>query len=245
MSAEDLSARVASMEGLLAQLLSRLPPSSATSTSSGSSPTPILTEQALGQNSGDGRQGLSPAAAALRDQPGHLGVAAQLLEPSLQSLPHPRVGKRSIKPVSRFLADSGFYPPTIALSQRSKGEQGQDPAKAWRLLFNVCAEAVFLLGPPPAQEDVQAFEWYTRFFRHLTFHQAQALVELAEVEARRIAPNVSRDIVRVTLHRTWPDFSAFQAELARLQRDCASVSALLRLSTSESGRTGGAAAKKE
>lgn len=224
---EALSNRVALMEGSLfdiREMLARLAPApvgneSQASSSSSSTAAPLAAAVA------------DPVSAARLRTPQPESPTARLLEVSavrvtestLATALHPVMGARAVKPVKRGLSEAGFFAPTVSLSQRRKGDSGKDPAAPWKTLLQASSEALGLLGGPPASSDVQACDWYSRISTLLSYYQGQALAELAQIEAGRLAPSVSKELAQAALLATWPNWTAYQLDLARLQRDAASA----------------------
>ena len=122
-----------------------------------------------------------------------------------------------MKPVRKSLTDAGFFKPTFGLSKRDERKEPNDMSTPWKSFYQACVEARILLGPPPVLSDTTAVDWYQKLLTLFVTYQSQALYELALVEAKRVAPNLSKDRQQAIIVACWPNWDKLILELHSAQ----------------------------
>jgi len=133
-----------------------------------------------------------------------------------------------MKPVRKYLSDEGFVYLPPELSKRSEKLEPTDLEKPWRCLHKALSEVLVLLGPPPASTDQEACRWYERIASTLQAYQGKALLELALVERKRAAPNLSVERVKHLVLSNWPDWDKITLSILEAQEKAATAAALTR-----------------
>jgi len=139
-----------------------------------------------------------------------------------------------MKPIRKHLTDEGFVQPPIDLSKRNEKSEPYDMAKPWKTMLKAMSEVLVLLGPPPSPSDVAASAWYNRIASAVQVYQGEALNEIALVERRRAAPNVSVERAKTIILAHWPDWDRILSALLEAQENAATAAALIRLPSSSS-----------
>jgi hypothetical protein len=148
------------------------------------------------------------------------------------SLPEPvlpRLAPPRIKPVRKFITEQGYFHTPLDTSKRSEKSEPQDMAKPWKTMHKALSEILVLLGPPPLPEDLAASTWYERILSAILVYQGEALFELAMVERKRSAPNLSVERAKAVISASWPDWNRIQSTLLEAQERAATAAALTRL----------------
>ena len=157
-----------------------------------------------------------------------IGLAPDICWPPPHDLPLPRDCVRRMKPIRKSLADSGYFKPTFGLSKRNERKELFDTASPWKSMYEAAVQARMLLGPPPDPTDARACDWFTKLETLFVNQQAQSLYELCLVEAKRIAPNLSKDRQVSIVTATWPRWSTMVVELHAAQERALTTSLLSR-----------------
>jgi len=133
-----------------------------------------------------------------------------------------------MKPVRKSLSEAGFFKPTFGLSKRDERKEPYDSSTPWKALYQASVEARILLGPQPDPSDSQAWEWFSKLETLFTTQQSQALYELALIEAKRVAPNLSKDRQVAIVTASWPHWSKMVMELHSAQERALTTALLSR-----------------
>lgn len=189
-------------------------------TSSNPDLSPSSTEApSLGEHSDSLSPTPSHAGTPARPLPGSpaIGLATDICWPPPATLPLPRDLTRKMKTVRKSLSDAGYFKPTFGLSKRNEKKEPVDLSLSWRSQYEAAVQARILLGPRPDPADTQASEWFSKLETLFTAQQAQAYFELALIEGKRIAPDLSKDRQVAIVSAFWPDWSRMTVGLHEAQ----------------------------
>jgi hypothetical protein len=134
-----------------------------------------------------------------------------------------------MKPVRKYISEQGFFYSPLDTSKRPEKSEPQDTAKPWKAMHKALSEILVLLGPPPDPQDETATSWYDKILSAILVSQGEALFELAMVERKRSAPNLSVERTKAIISAQWPDWNRILTALLEAQERAATAAALTRL----------------